>query len=315
MAHAMLSPSSAHRWLSCTKSAKLEQQFPDRAGEAAKEGTLAHALGELMIRFRLNQVDEKAYAKELQKIETDPLFNHSMTEHAEAYALFVLERYAEAQTRTKDAAIFLEHVLNLTDYVPEGFGTGDTIIIADHTMDIIDLKYGKGVLVTADNNKQMMLYSLGALRDFDFLYDIKMVRMTIFQPRIDNYSTWELSVKDLKKWAIEELVPRAALAFEGEGEFVPGTHCQFCKAKATCRANAEYNLELAKYEFKDPALLGDEELLLSFDQFPWFRQATIEQITNVERPAPRHLYWPSLDVDLSVALIHRPDQFPLVARG
>jgi hypothetical protein len=259
-AHAILSPSGAHRWLSCTPSARLEEQFPDKAGEAAEEGTLAHKLGELLLRYKLKQITKAVYAKEVKEIETHKLFHHSMHEHADAYAVFVLERYAEAQTHTRDALIYLEHLLNLSDYIPEGFGTGDTVIIADTVMDLIDLKYGKGVLVSAENNKQLKLYALGALRDFDFLYDIKTVRMTIFQPRIDNYSTWEIEVEELRRWAEEELKPRAEMAFKGEGEFNPGSHCQFCKAKAVCKANAEYNLQLAKHDFADPNLLEDDDI-------------------------------------------------------
>jgi hypothetical protein len=259
-AHAILSPSGAHRWLNCTPSARLEQKFADTASEVAREGTLAHALGELILKFKLKKISKTVFNREFKVIEQDALYDHSMQEHAEAYSVFVLEQLSEAQAHTKDAAVFLEHKLNLTEYVPEGFGTGDAIIIADRVMDIIDLKYGKGVLVSAENNKQMMLYSLGALRDFDFVYDIKTVRMTIFQPRIDNFSTWELSVEDLRKWAEDDLKPRAALAFNGEGEFSPGTHCQFCKAKATCKANAEMNLQLASYDFKTPELLTDEEV-------------------------------------------------------
>jgi hypothetical protein len=258
--HAVLSPSGAHRWLSCTPSARLEQTFPDRAGEAAKEGTLAHSLGELLLRQHLQLIPKVVFTKALQVMQADAMYNEAMHEHADAYKVFVLERLSDAQAHTKDAALFLEHKLNLTDYVPEGFGTGDAIIIADGVMDIIDLKYGKGVQVNAEGNKQMMLYSLGALRDFDFVYDIKTVRMTIFQPRIDNYSSWDLSVEELKAWAENELKPRAALAFDGEGEYSPGSHCQFCRAKAVCRANAEYNLELAQYEFRKVELLDDNEI-------------------------------------------------------
>jgi hypothetical protein len=258
--HAVLSPSGAHRWFNCTPSARLEQKFPDTAGEVAKEGTLAHKLSELLIKYKLKQVSKTVYTRELKEIESDDLFDHSMQEHAEAYSVFILERFAEAQAHTKDAIIFLEHKLNLTDYIPEGFGTGDSIIIADGLMDVTDLKYGKGVLVSAENNKQMMLYGLGALRDFDFLYDIHTVRLTIFQPRIDNYSSWEISVSDLRNWAERELKPKAALAFNGEGQFVAGSHCQFCRVKATCKAFANYNLDIAKYDFTDPSLLDDKEI-------------------------------------------------------
>jgi hypothetical protein len=259
-AHAILSPSGAHRWLSCTPSARLEQQFPDKAGKVAEEGTLAHSLGELILKHKLKRISKQVYQRDLKKIEANELFDTAMQEHAESYSVFVLERFYEAQSHTRDAVIYLEHKLNLTEYVPEGFGTGDCVIIADGTMEIIDLKYGKGVLVSAENNKQMMLYALGALKEFIFAYDIDTVRMTIFQPRIDNFSTFEISVDDLLTWAELELKPKAALAFAGEGEFEPGTHCQFCKAKAVCKANADYNLEIARHDFATPELLTDEEI-------------------------------------------------------
>jgi hypothetical protein len=172
-AHAVLSPSGAHRWLSCTPSARLEQQFPDKAGVAAEEGTLAHSLGELILLYKLKRINKSIYERELKKIEANDLYDHAMQEHAESYSVFVLERFYEAQSHTKDAVIYLEYKLNLTEYIEEGFGTGDCVIIADGTMEIIDLKYGKGVMVSAENNKQMMLYALGALRDFGFVYDIE----------------------------------------------------------------------------------------------------------------------------------------------
>lgn len=259
-AHAVLSPSAATRWLACTPSARLEQQFPDKSGDAAKEGTLAHTLSELIIRYKAALITKEKYLFELGKIRLEKFYEDAMFDYATDYAVFVLERFAEAQTRTPDALLFLEQKLNLTEYVPEGFGTGDTIIIADGVLDIIDLKYGKGVPVSADENKQMMLYSLGALREFDFLYDIKAVRMTIYQPRLDSISTYELDVVKLRAWADEELKPRAQMAFDGKGDFVAGTHCRFCKAAALCRANAAMNMELAKYDFQKPVLLNDEEI-------------------------------------------------------
>jgi hypothetical protein len=197
---------------------------------------------------------------ELSEIQSHELYKHEMDDHAEDYATFVMERFAEAQAHTSDALIFLERKLNFSEYVPEGFGTGDVVIIADGVLDFIDLKYGKGVLVSAENNKQLMLYALAALREFDFSYDIKRVRMTIYQPRIDNYSSFEMTVEDLLQWAENELKPKAALAFNGEGEYEAGEHCRFCRAKAVCKANADYNLQLAKYEFQDPALLDETEV-------------------------------------------------------
>ncbi|GAB1462200.1 DUF2800 domain-containing protein [Pedobacter sp.] len=259
-AHALLSPSGASRWLTCTPSARLEQKFPDKAGAAAAEGTLAHALGELLIRYKLASITTPKYKQALAEIKADKQFEKAMLNYMEEYASYVLEQFNSARQSTSDAALFLEQKLNLTDYVPDGFGTGDVVIIADGTLDIIDLKYGKGVPVSALENKQMMLYALGALRDFDYLFDIQQVRMTIYQPRLDSISVYEMAVKDLKEWAEKELKPKAMLAFEGKGDFVPSENCRFCKAKATCKANADQNLELAKYDFKDPELLNDNEI-------------------------------------------------------
>lgn len=257
--HAILSPSAAHRWLECTPSARLEMQFPDSAGSAAAEGTLAHRLGETIIRQRLKMISKKVAEKEIAEIEANELYDHSMSEHAEAYAVFVLEAFNEALAHTKDAVLHLEHQLNLTDYIEEGFGTGDAVIVANDVLDIIDLKYGKGVHVSAEDNPQMKLYALGALYDFFDMYDIKTVRMRIFQPRIDNYSSYEMAVTDLLAWAEKELKPKAALAYAGEGEFIPGDHCQFCRAKPQCKVFADYNLEIAKHDFAPANLLSDDD--------------------------------------------------------
>jgi len=259
-AHAILSPSGASRWLACTPSARLEQQFPDTASDAASEGTLAHSLGELIIRFKTKQISKITYNKKLKEIQADSQYDEAMFNYMDDYSVFVIEQLSVAQAHTKDAVLFLEQKLNLTDYVPEGFGTGDVIIIADGVLDLTDLKYGKGVPVSADKNKQMMLYGLGALREFDFLYEIDTVRMTIYQPRLDNISTYEIAVTVLKDWAENELKPLAELAFAGEGEFNPGEACRFCRAKAVCKANAEYNLELAKHDFQDGRLLSDDDI-------------------------------------------------------
>jgi hypothetical protein len=261
MAHAILAPSSAARWLVCSPSARLEEQFPDRAGEAAKEGTLAHSLGELLIKEKLKLVTPAKYKKLFAIIKADALYNEAMLEHSEEYAVFVIERYNEARTVTKDALLITEEKVDLTAYIPEAFGTVDNQIIADGTIEIIDLKYGKGLLVEAKDNRQMMLYALGVIENYHMVYDLQNVRMTIHQPRLGNYSSFEMSVADLKYWGQSELKPRAAMAFEGKGDFIAGKHCQFCRARAVCKANADYQLELAKYEFREPVWPDGTDLL------------------------------------------------------
>lgn len=258
--HALLSPSGASRWLACTPSARLEQQFPDSSGDAAREGTLAHELGELLISYNAKLIKKAAYTKALKEIEANAFYNADMLNYMEGYAAFVIERYAEAKKKTKDAVLSLESRLDFTEYVPEGFGTGDAVVIANGILDIIDLKYGKGVSVSSVENKQMMLYALGALAEFDLLYDISIVRMTIYQPRLDNISIWELPVVELREWAETELKPRAVMAFAGEGDFVAGVHCRFCRAKAQCKALAAENLKLAKYDFLRGELLTEDDI-------------------------------------------------------
>ena len=159
-----------------------------------------------------------------------------------------------------DPIINIEQRLDFSCYVPDGFGTGDCIIIADRTLHVIDFKYGQGVLVESEHNPQMMLYALGALRIYDTLYDIDEVAMTIYQPRRENISTWTISVADLKAWAEDDLIPKAKLAHEGKGEYLPGPWCTFCKAAVKCRARAEEKLRLAQYEFARPPLLTDAEI-------------------------------------------------------
>ena len=266
MSHAVLSPSSASRWLSCTPSARLEMQFPDKAGDFALEGSLAHEFGELRLKRYSNIIDEPEWNKKTSELMENRFYSESLEEYAENYAAFVWEKYQLAQKTTADAVLRIEEKIDLTAYVPEGFGTGDAVILADGTMEIIDLKYGKGVQVSAVENKQMMLYALGALDMFGFMYAIHTVRMTIYQPRLDNISEWEIPAEELLIWGANELAPRAKMAFAGEGSFVPGKHCQFCRAKAQCRALAEKNLETAKHEFDDASLLSDTEISKLLEQ-------------------------------------------------
>ncbi len=249
--HAILSASSSHRWLNCNPSARLEQEFADRESEAAAEGTAAHALAEHKLRKALKMRSKKP----ISRFDCD-----EMDAHTDAYVQFVLEALSEAKQNCSDPTVLIEQKLDFSCYVPDGFGTGDCIIVADKLLHIINFKYGQGVLVNAEESPQMMLYSLGALRLFDSLYDIKMVSMSIFQPRRENVSTWSISVKELSEWAENTLKPKAELAYKGEGEYTPGNWCQFCKAAVKCRARAEEKLQLAKYEFAQPPLLTDAEI-------------------------------------------------------
>ena len=249
--HSIYSASGAHRWMNCPPSAQLEQQFPNETSSYAEEGTAAHDLAEHKLKKALKMRSKKP---------TSPYHSDEMDEMTDLYVEYCLELIERSKENCSDLQILIEQKLDFSDYVPEGFGTGDLVVVGNGTLNVVDLKYGRGVIVSAEKNPQMMLYALGALSLFDMLYDIEKVSMAIVQPRVDNFSTWEITVEELLKWAEEELKPKALLASTGGGEFCAGDHCRFCRAKNQCRARAVKNLELLKYEFQDPDLLTDEEI-------------------------------------------------------
>lgn len=249
--HAILSASSSHRWLHCLPSARLELEFENTSGEAAKAGTAAHELSEHKLKKALH-IRSKRPVSEYDSDE--------MEECTDDYVAFIMEQVELARKSCTDPIVLIEQRLDFSCYVPDGFGTGDCVIISDDRLHIVDFKYGIGVLVDAENNPQMKLYALGALEIYDSLYDIKEVSMTIFQPRRENVSTWTLPVEELKAWAEEELKPKAAKAYQGEGEYIPGPWCTFCRASIKCRARADEKLKLAQKEFKMPPLLTDSEI-------------------------------------------------------
>lgn len=251
--HATLSASSSHRWLECPPSAKLCAEQPDTASEYAQEGTDAHALSEHKLKALLGM-------ETTDPTENLTYYNEEMERCANEYVVYVSEQVEKAKTVCNDPVVLIEQRLDFSRWVSEGFGTGDCVIVADGTLSIIDFKYGKGIEVLAENNPQMMLYALGALELFDSIYDIDTVSMTIFQPRRDNVSEHTISKADLLRWADEVLAPTAQLAIKGEGEFKAGEHCRFCKVRITCRKRAEYNLELARYDFQPPATLDNIEI-------------------------------------------------------
>lgn len=268
MSHAVLSPSAAHRWLKCTPCARLEERYPDTSSSFAQEGSIAHEFGELKLKQMLGIITAEDFAMRANVLREDEMYQPEIEEYAEGYASFVWERYQEAKKANEYVRLRVEEKIDLRAYISEGFGTGDAIILADGTMDIIDLKYGKGVKVSAEENPQMMIYALGALYACSIEYDVERVRMTIYQPRLGNVSTWEITATALKAWAKEELMPKALMAYKGRGDLVPGDHCKFCKAKAQCRALAQHNIEAAAHDFDDVHLLSTDaiaELLHEFD--------------------------------------------------
>lgn len=254
MGHAILSPSAASRWLACTPSVRLEQAFENKSSSFAEEGTLAHAVGECILRELSGEITPAQAELILAEHMQNKYYSKELHDYAEGYAYFV---WAMCKPGTH---LFIEQRLDMTDYVEEGFGTADAIVIGNNVLRMSDLKYGKGVPVYSEDNPQLKLYALGAYKEFSHIFDIDTIEMNIYQPRLDNISVWSISVVDLLEWAENELKPKAKLAYEGKGEFNPGKGCMWCRAKATCRALADYNMGLAQLEFKNPDLLTDEEV-------------------------------------------------------
>lgn len=294
-AHALLSASGASRWLNCTPSAKLEDERGEKkTSPYAAEGTLAHELSELYIRHDLlGTINDEDFNAKFEEIMSNEFFSDEMLDMVPVYVDYCTNEFIAARRQNLFATLEIEQTLDLTEFVPESFGTADCIIINDDVMEVIDLKYGKGVPVYANHNKQGMLYALGALRKYDTLYDIAEVKITIVQPRINNISTWEITVDELLRWANEELKPKAELAFKGEGELVSGEWCKFCSVKNICRALYDEQLKIAKYEFQDPEFLTDEEISDVLTRAPQFIE-WINSITEYaqSRAVEHNKIWP-----------------------
>lgn len=255
--HALLSASGAYRWMACPPSALLEAEFPETQSAYAEEGTLAHEIASLMLtKHFYTDLRPSEYKKQLAKLQANPLYSPAMMEHVNSYYDYIIETYQGLNAPT----ILIETRIDLSEWIPGGFGTCDCVLISDGVMHVVDLKYGQGVPVSAQNNPQIQLYALGALNTFNLIYDIDQVIMTIFQPRIENTNSVEILAEELIRWGDETVKPLALLAADGKGEFKAGEHCQFCRAKAKCRARAEENLKAAQYEFAEPPLLTDDEI-------------------------------------------------------
>lgn len=242
--HAILSASGAHRWLLCPPSALYEWQFPDETSPYAEEGTRAHKLAEQQLRNLLYETDPPL---------TDEAAPREMWDAVNDYVDTVLTHVVHRRD------VYVEQRVDLTPWVPQGFGTSDAVVVAGDTLHVLDLKYGQGVPVSAEENPQARLYALGALYTIGWLYDIDRVRTTIVQPRLESISSEDLSVTDLLAWG-EAVKPIARTAFAGEGEYRPGEHCRFCRARHVCRARAEANLALAQHDFRAPTDLTAEEI-------------------------------------------------------
>ena len=251
--HAKLSASGAHRWMNCTPAPHLEEEFPDKSSSFSLEGTLAHELADIQLKYELDiyTADEADNVyNQLKETESfDTYFYDGMTEEAQKYVDICMDAYRYALSKG-DAEAFVEERLDFSEYVENGFGTGDFSLIADGTAEIIDLKFGKGVKVDAEFNEQLMLYGLGLYLKYELAYDIHTIKMTIVQPRLDHVSEFSMSVEELLEWAEKDVKPKALLAYEGEGEQVVGDWCKFCKAKAVCAAQKELAYQTAVKDFE-----------------------------------------------------------------
>lgn len=257
-AHALLSASGAHRWLVCTPSAKLEECFPDTTSEAAREGTLAHELAELKARhyFYTPDFGKKKYTTRANKLKKEDLWKDEMERYTDEYLDYLKVTALNLNTAPYVA---IEQKLDLGNWIPEGFGTADCVMVYGNTVHVFDFKYGKGVQVDAEQNPQMMLYALGAYAAYKMLYPIEQICMTIVQPRIDHVSEWTCTLEELLSFG-EKVKERAALAIEGKGEYHPDEKaCRFCRAKAQCRARSDFNVKKAFNIGEMPPLISAEE--------------------------------------------------------
>lgn len=259
--HAILSASSAKRWMSCPPSARLEEKLRDRFGDRsspfAEEGTRAHALAELKLQKEIGLINDFSYKMQREAMTG---VDNEMEWATDRYVDIVMQKYYEAKKSCPDAQIFIEQRLDFSTWVPHGFGTGDVVIVSDMILDVCDLKYGKGVPVIAEGNPQARCYGLGALSAYGDLYAFPKVRNTIIQPRLDSATEETLTREELLRWAEEDLKPKAELAWAGEGEYDPGDHCRFCAARALCYHRAAKCMQIFDSGMQSPGILPDEEI-------------------------------------------------------
>lgn len=258
--HAKLSPSAGKRWINCPKSVQLSQSFENKESEYAAEGTLCHAVGELILRKRLGYTQPLAFLRRMEELQKDPLYSKELDNYATEYADYVMERFAHAKNISESAVIYIETKVTIDVISGDCWGTVDIQIIYPGVLEIIDLKYGKGVAISAEENEQQMLYALGCLEKFQIAFEIKKVLITIYQPRIHNTNHWETTADYIYTWGESVALPAALQALKGGGEYKAGSHCQFCPAKVKCRALADYNADLAVDVFKSADLLSDDEI-------------------------------------------------------
>ena len=265
--HATIPPSAAKRWCACPPSARLNQKyhdlFGDKSSEYAEEGTLAHSVAELKLRLNNGDINEFNFKEQMKQFGD---IKPEMDRYTDDYVDVVLAELYSARRIDPNAMLFVEQRLDMSEWIPECFGTSDAVIVFDGGLIVVDLKYGKGVPVKAEGNYQARIYSLGAYAAVKDLYTIKQVKEIICQPRLDSVTEEILSIDDLLGWAEDVIRPAAQLAWKGEGEFKAGDHCQFCAVKAICKENVLASLNVIQNMFDSPDILPDErvEQLLPF---------------------------------------------------
>lgn len=259
-AHALLSASASHRWLHCTPSARLGEQFENKSSEYAMEGTFAHELGELELRHRTNGITSSEFKKALDKLKKNKFYSTSLHEYVMVYVTYVLDALSASQVIDPSSELLIEKKIDFSRYVPDGFGANDSIVVGGKGIKVIDLKFGMGLKVESASNTQLMLYALGAYLELGQYEEFETVTMVIVQPRLDWLSEYEMPITELLDWAENTLKPKALEAHAGGGEFCAGDWCKFCPAKPQCAALAKANLELAKMEFAEPKLLTNDQI-------------------------------------------------------
>lgn len=304
--HALLSASGANRWLNCTPSARLEMKVQEKESVYAKEGTLAHQFGNIALDHFSGYLDDKAYQSELKKNRTelkkfrsllkassDPVKGiDEMEGEVEKYTDYIIERLSALRSADPTSTLLVEQKFDLSAYIEKGFGTGDAVLIGDNKIIICDLKYGKGVPVYAKENPQLKLYALGAIEEYSLIYDFEDIELVIFQPRLNHVDAWDTSVKDLLHWGESEVKQKASLAYEGKGLQKAGDWCRFCKVKGMCATLASVNVKMAQYEFADPHLLTEKQLVDIYRQIPMLVDWANSVHDHMTEEAKAGKHWP-----------------------
>ncbi len=314
-AHALLSPSGAKRWLACSRSVRYTENMEEDESEYAEEGSLAHDLAEWTILKELGRISDEKFKNEFLRIKKSKFFYKGMPDDVAPYVDYVLEQFAIAREADPEAEIYIEHKTDLSFWIPEGFGTTDVLIVTKEIIWVIDLKFGQGVAVSAVENPQLKIYALGAYTFHAKKYGVSAlkVHMAIVQPRIKDVSATTMWTLPLVNWGYDVVKPGAKLAFAGGTEYVPGDHCQFCKARAICKTLAAYNLEAVDLEdFKEPNELGDEEIALVLQRGAIFRGWLKKVETYALSQALSGKQWPGMKVVRGRSNSDYADEFKII---